>query len=97
MDDAAEAEDLDRYYALNLSFHQGLVAERIHYRSDLLCSDCLSLPKSRPKGGWMPPYTGGFLVTQLVINGDATQAEISRAFGVPLVTVKPRIRQRNPT
>src|ERR1700746_2601205 len=26
--------------------------------------------------------------TQLVINGNATQAEISRAFGVPLVTVK---------
>ena len=25
MDDAAEADDLDRYYALNLSFHQGLV------------------------------------------------------------------------
>src|SRR5208337_3178650 len=25
MDDAAEAEDLDRYYALNLSFHEGLV------------------------------------------------------------------------
>lgn len=25
MDDAAEAEDLDRYYALNLSFHQRLV------------------------------------------------------------------------
>ena len=25
MDAAAEAEDLDRYYALNLSFHQGLV------------------------------------------------------------------------
>src|ERR1700676_1142213 len=24
MDDAAEAEDLDRYYALNLGFHQGL-------------------------------------------------------------------------
>src|SRR5580704_8000473 len=30
----------------------------------------------------------GFLVPQLVINGNATQAEISRAFGVPLVTVK---------
>ena len=26
--------------------------------------------------------------TQLVINGNATQAEVSRAFGVPLVTVK---------
>ena len=26
--------------------------------------------------------------TQLVINGNATQAQISRAFGVPLVTVK---------
>src|SRR3984893_2541108 len=26
--------------------------------------------------------------TQLVINGNATQAEISHAFGVPLVTVK---------
>ena len=26
--------------------------------------------------------------TQLVINGNVTQAEISRAFGVPLVTVK---------
>ena len=26
--------------------------------------------------------------TQLIINGNATQAEISRAFGVPLVTVK---------
>src|ERR1700730_5486127 len=25
MDDAAEAEDLDRYYGLNLSFHQGLM------------------------------------------------------------------------
>jgi DNA-binding GntR family transcriptional regulator len=25
MDDATDAEDLDRYYALNLSFHQGLV------------------------------------------------------------------------
>jgi DNA-binding GntR family transcriptional regulator len=25
MDEAAEADDLDRYYALNLSFHQGLV------------------------------------------------------------------------
>jgi transposase-like protein len=29
-----------------------------------------------------------FFSTQLVINGNATQAEISRAFGVPLVTVK---------
>ena len=28
--------------------------------------------------------------TQLVINGNTTQAEISRAFGVPLVTVKKR-------
>ena len=26
--------------------------------------------------------------SQLVINGNATQAEIARAFGVPLVTVK---------
>jgi transposase-like protein len=30
--------------------------------------------------------------TQLVINGNATQAEISRAFGVPLVTVKRYVR-----
>ena len=29
-----------------------------------------------------------FFSTQLVINGNATQAEIARAFGVPLVTVK---------
>src|ERR1700722_12409438 len=28
MDAAAEAEDLDRYYALNLSFHQGLGGKR---------------------------------------------------------------------
>ena len=36
----------------------------------------------------VPWPLSGFFSTQLVINGNATQAEISRAFGVPLVTVK---------
>ncbi len=29
-----------------------------------------------------------FFTSQLVVNGNATQAEVSRAFGVPLITVK---------
>ena len=29
-----------------------------------------------------------FFTSQLIVNGNATQAQISRAFGVPLVTVK---------
>lgn len=29
-----------------------------------------------------------FFTSQLIINGNATQAEVSRAFGVPLITVK---------
>jgi len=31
----------------------------------------------------------GLFTSQLAINGDVTQAQISRSFGVPLVTVKP--------
>ena len=38
-----------------------------------------------------------FFTTQLIVNGTATQGEIARAFGVPLVTIKryvKRYRQR---
>jgi transposase-like protein len=34
-----------------------------------------------------------FFTTQLIVNGSATQGEISRAFGVPIITVKRGVKR----
>ena len=51
--------------------------------------------------GHLPVFTHGqedlasfrFFTTQLIVNGSATQGEIARAFGVPLVTVKRGVKR----
>jgi DNA-binding GntR family transcriptional regulator len=55
MDAAAEADDLDRYYALNLSFHQGLGGKRQPETFEHLWSAAQrtsSLPAFWPDAAW---------------------------------------------
>src|SRR6202047_5047738 len=62
----------------------GCVAPRSRIDSDML--SFLYLPVFVHEKNALAAFR--LFSTQLAINGNATQAEISRAFGVPLVTVK---------